>query len=195
MRTKSHRQLGIYLSDRFLAQATTAERTAFLFGCMEPDWNPATYLKGSFDYQRLRGHNFSNAKDCIRHLSEELKNDAPGGVLYYYRMGKLTHYITDAFTYPHNDAFSGTLREHIQYEQILQEKFLNALRTQGQTQDGCVRGELFHWILEEHRMYLDTPAAMENDIHFAVEATAAAVRRLHVTIPAEVHQLPAGGAL
>jgi hypothetical protein len=41
---------------------------------------------------------------------------------YYLRLGILTHYIADAFTFPHNEQFEGDLREHIKYEQILHEK-------------------------------------------------------------------------
>ena len=37
----------------------------------------------------------------------------------YYTLGKLTHYLADAFTYPHNDHFSDSLMDHHRYESDL----------------------------------------------------------------------------
>ncbi|HWS42189.1 MAG TPA: zinc dependent phospholipase C family protein [Pseudoflavonifractor sp.] len=34
----------------------------------------------------------------------------------YFRLGKLMHYIADAFTCPHNESFTGTLWSHRIYE-------------------------------------------------------------------------------
>ena len=40
-----------------------------------------------------------------------------------YRAGKLTHYIADAFTFPHNDGFTGNIKNHMSYERRLHYKF------------------------------------------------------------------------
>lgn len=37
------------------------------------------------------------------------------------------HYIVDSFTFPHNDIFKGSLREHCKYEQELHEEMFNEL--------------------------------------------------------------------
>lgn len=48
MRGKSHRCLGNYLVQRYMGDAPQSHIKAFLLGCIEPDRNPATYLKGSY---------------------------------------------------------------------------------------------------------------------------------------------------
>ena len=46
MKKRSHKLLGIYLAERYMDDATKACRKAFVFGCVEPDYNYASYLKG-----------------------------------------------------------------------------------------------------------------------------------------------------
>ena len=47
MRGKSHKTLGKYLADKYMTAVPKRYIQAFLLGCIEPDRNPATYLKGS----------------------------------------------------------------------------------------------------------------------------------------------------
>ena len=42
MRGKSHRLLGKYLIREYLDTVPHRFQFAFLLGCQEPDWNPAT---------------------------------------------------------------------------------------------------------------------------------------------------------
>lgn len=57
MRGKSHRCLGQYLVEHYMENIPGRYVKAFLVGCIEPDRNPVTYLKGSLRFQWLRGHN------------------------------------------------------------------------------------------------------------------------------------------
>ena len=47
MRGQSHLSLGQYLAGRYMNHTPKASVRAFLLGCIQPDRNPATYLKGS----------------------------------------------------------------------------------------------------------------------------------------------------
>ena len=47
MRGKSHLRLAQYLVEHYLPDAPKSCQIAFRIGCIEPDRNPATYLKGS----------------------------------------------------------------------------------------------------------------------------------------------------
>lgn len=127
MKRKSHLGLGKKLSFEYFASASKCGRSAFLLGCMQPDWNPTTYLKGSRTYQWLRGHNYENARRCMERLAARLEGREKWGVLSYYRLGKLIHYITDAFTQAHNNWFDEDLSVHCEYENRLQEHFLSRL--------------------------------------------------------------------
>lgn len=129
MRRKSHYQLGLYLTDIYMPTVTRKERYAFLLGCVEPDLNPFTYCKGSFRYQWMGGHNFSNSHRYMSSLLERLARKSIWNFYDRYRLGKLIHYTADAFTYAHNPCFSGNLALHRAYEKDLQEVFLNHLPT------------------------------------------------------------------
>ena len=125
MRGKSHCQLGAFLASTYFPQIPPLYRRAFLLGCIEPDRNPATYLKGSIRAQWLRGHNYENAKHFMGRIARRLEQKKRWNLLDYYTAGKLIHYTTDAFTYAHNDTFPTQLREHKQYEDALQIYFLS----------------------------------------------------------------------
>ena len=105
MRGKSHRCLGKYLVQHYMSDTPERYVKAFLLGCIEPDRNPATYLKGSIRCQWLRGHNYRNARRFMRAISARLEKKEKLGLFDYYTLGKLIHYTTDAFTYAHNDTF------------------------------------------------------------------------------------------
>lgn len=127
LKRKSHLNLGKRLSFQYFNDPSRLQRGMFLIGCMQPDWNPTTYLKGSRTYAWLRGHNYNNARRYMERLAERLEHCEKWGAFNYYRLGKLIHYITDAFTQAHNAWFAGDLSVHRDYENALQEHFLARL--------------------------------------------------------------------
>ena len=124
MRGKSHRCLGKYLVQHYMSDTPERYVKAFLLGCIEPDRNPATYLKGSIRCQWLRGHNYRNARRFMRAISARLEKKEKLGLFDYYTLGKLIHYTTDAFTYAHNDTFPTALSDHREYEAALRKAIL-----------------------------------------------------------------------
>ena len=123
MRGKSHISLGHYLLSHYLPELPVWHKRAFLLGCIQPDRNPATYLKGSLRHRWLHGHNYHNA----RMFSRRLEKKEVLHLFDFYTLGKLIHYTADAFTYAHNDFFRNTLSAHRLYEHRLQDHFLNYL--------------------------------------------------------------------
>ena len=175
MKSKSHNQLGHYLLDHIFSDLKSSRRSAFVIGCMEPDWNPATYLKGFFRAQKLRGHNFENAERGMKRLAKKLIKRKHAGLRDYYRAGKLVHYLTDAFTYAHNRTFAGNLRAHVRYESELQNRFSAYLKEQNGPQADRIEGGFYSWLTQAHQRYLSLPANMEKDMHFAVSAASSAI--------------------
>ena len=112
MRGKSHRCLGQYLAQHYMPDVPKPYVKAFQLGCIEPDRNPITYLKGSFRCQWLRGHNYRNARRFMREISWRLEKKDKLNLWDYYTLGKLIHYTTDAFTYAHNDSFTTSFSDH-----------------------------------------------------------------------------------
>ena len=129
MRAKSHISLGHYLLDRYRPDLTRLHRKAFLLGCIQPDRNPFTYLKGSLKAQWFRGHNYINAQQFIHRIACRLEQKAALNTFDYYTLGKLIHYTADAFTYAHNEGFCTTLSDHRKYEIHLQKYFLDYLKS------------------------------------------------------------------
>lgn len=179
MKLKSHLYLGTCLLWQDSGFPSSANAIAFLAGCAEPDLNAATYLKGSFHGQRFRGHNYPNLLPRIEKLLYKLEHADGATPLYYYRLGKLSHYLADAFTYPHNQAFSGTLREHMQYEACLEERFLPAIRSGTQNANGKLpSGSLLPIVVDAHNAYKNTRAGIETDVDFITSVTSAVMAKL-----------------
>lgn len=169
MRGKSHRYLGQYLVDHYMNDVPSVHKNAFLIGCVEPDRNPATYLKGSIRCQWLRGHNYRNARRFMRSISWRLEKKDRLNVYDYYTLGKLIHYTTDAFTYAHNDTFPTNLADHREYEVALQEHFLTYLEEDPKV-DPKVARSIMEAIYSYHREYEELEANIHIDSHFALAA-------------------------
>ena len=142
---------------------------AFLLGCIEPDRNPATYLKGSIRCQWLRGHNYRNARRFMRAISARLERKETLKLFDYYTLGKLIHYTTDAFTYAHNDTFPTALSDHREYEAALQDHFLEYMK-QDPKVNPKIAGSVMEAIYSYHREYEAQAANIYTDTRFALNA-------------------------
>lgn len=169
MRGKSHRLLGEYLVEHYMPGIPKRYQKAFLFGCIEPDRNPATYLKGSIRYQWLRGHNYLNARHFMRHIARRLEAKDQLNLFDYYTLGKLIHYTTDAFTYAHNDMFTTNLGDHREYEAALQNHFLSYIHSDPQVSHENARS-IMEAIYRYHKVYCALPANIHTDAMFALRA-------------------------
>ncbi len=167
MRGRSHQSLGRYLAEKYMAHLPQRYVQAFLIGCIEPDRNPATYLKGSLSQQWLRGHNWGNAEGYMQKVSCRLENRCQLGLLDYYALGKLIHYTMDAFTSPHNAHFGEDLLDHRQYEVRLQHHFLQYL-----AQDPAIWTNadqpMMETIRSYHREYVLRPVNIHTDTRYAI---------------------------
>lgn len=169
METKDHKAVGIFLIDQIAEKMEKPLQWAFLWGCVEPDFNVFTYLKGSMHGKKFRGHNYENAYERVKHYVKKLEKEkkeagdfAVGEITdqksenvqiqsqndlkersvpwkvsvyrafrrlsWYFKLGKLTHYVADSFTFPHNKEFPGNLTEHIEYESELHNYLTSTLK-------------------------------------------------------------------
>lgn len=169
MRGKSHQCLGKYLVQHYMSHVSRRNQQAFLLGCIEPDRNPATYLKGSIRHQWLRGHNYKNARRFMRRISSRLEHRSNLHLFDYYTLGKLIHYTADAFTSAHNDTFSTDLNEHREYEAAMQHHFLRYLQEDPQINPETAR-TVMEAIYNYHREYQTRPADIRTDTQFILSA-------------------------
>jgi len=125
MKTSDHLLIGRYLNLQYLASKPDLYRKAFIIGGIFPDINVFSYFRGLLSTGRIRGHNYKNAENYIRRLSDKLSKSSEYSLFDYLRLGELLHYITDAFTFAHNERFDGDLKKHIEYEKRLHLIFNN----------------------------------------------------------------------
>lgn len=167
MKSKSHIALGRYLVAHYFNNTSPLHARAFLIGCVQPDKNPTTYLKGSLRQQWLRGHNWDNSKKYMQRIASRLAERRKLNILDYYTLGKLIHYTSDAFTYPHNREFQDALQSHIGYEAELQQYFLSYLNT---VPAGLLKESdaIMETIRTYHKRYMRTVQSIYTDAFYTV---------------------------
>ena len=157
----------MYLTRNYLQIAPRRHIHAFLLGCVQPDKNPATYLKGSLRCKWLRGHNWNNASRYMARLSRRLERRKKLRLLDFYSLGKLIHYTVDAFTGAHNDHFPPQLQQHRQYEERLQSYFLEYLKRKEST-TAPTTGKVMDAIRAYHKEYCAMPTSIHNDSKYCL---------------------------
>lgn len=171
MQKRSHKLLASALLRSRQGFRARRFELAFLFGSFQPDCNPLTYLKGSRRACRLRGHNFSNSQPYINAHIQRLQQRRTNWTMWqYYTLGKLTHYLADAFTYPHNENYPDSLMDHRRYEHELRLSLAAHLSRQALRRQQ-LRQDLITAIDQLHRQYMDSRADLERDIRYILEAT------------------------
>ena len=116
MQKRSHLLLAQSLLRREQGFPARRYELAFLFGSFQPDCNPFSYLKGSLRNKLFGGHTYGNSRRYISRRIRRLQSRRRWNLWNYYALGQLTHYVADAFTWPHNPHFPGVGWEHHVYE-------------------------------------------------------------------------------
>lgn len=114
MKTETHWKLALKILKNDIPEMPFKSRVAFALGCVKPDFDIFSYLRG-FKRKPFYGHNWNNAHSYIMRLSRKAEKKALGS----FGFGLLVHYLCDAFTFVHNDGFSGGLKAHAVYERLL----------------------------------------------------------------------------
>lgn len=140
---------------------------AFITGCIQPDKNPATYLKGSLRSRLLHGHNWSNSQRYMHRICNRLQRRKKLKLLDYYTMGKLIHYTVDAFTFCHNERFQDTIRNHRSYESNLETHFLKCLQ-EGNIPKPHPSDSIMEAIKQYHAEYGKKKAGMASDCRYSI---------------------------
>ena len=142
---------------------------AFLFGSFQPDCNPLSYMKGSLRARKFRGHNYSNSLPYIEAHIARLQQRRSWTMWQYYTLGKLTHYLADAFTYPHNENYPESLIAHRQYEDELR-LYLAAYLAHRTLRRRQLRSDLAAAIRELHARYMAELSGVNRDAQYILEA-------------------------
>lgn len=115
--------------------------------------------------RKLRGHNFTNSRLYIESHIKLLQARTRWNIWQYYTLGKLTHYLADAFTYPHNEHYPESLIAHRQYEADLRQYLADYLENRTLRRANA-RQDLVDAISELHAQYMSTVTDMRRDVQF-----------------------------
>ena len=173
MQKRSHFLLAKSLLSRAGDAPARRYQWAFLFGSFQPDCNPLSYLKGSLYGKPFGGHTYRNARRFIFRNVRRLQARPRWNVWNYYALGKLTHYVADAFTWPHNPHFPGVGWEHHVYETELRHALQDCL-TDAAPHDFRAPAAPFPDALDAlHTRYLAEPEpGLERDLSYILQASA-----------------------
>lgn len=170
MKTETHRALAFWLINRFLADSSAICRAAFYTGCMEPDYILPSYLHGFF-VRPFYGHDYENRR---RWLQKRLRNKKfTGSVFGCFKLGRLVHFLCDAFTHVHNYPFHGGIRSHGEYERRLNQ-CMKEYFDRGDFRDAGLSD--MQDLETLHKRYILEEASPERDCRFIVPAVLSVVK-------------------
>lgn len=170
MRKKSHISLAKYMIENLNDEGLKKHRFAFCLGSILPD------IKPSFVYKRheIKG-TFPAISRHIARLSEGQKAIKKKKRKYYMDLGQISHYLADYFTFPHNEVYTGSLKEHCAYEKRLMDDLKEYIRGAERrvipsVPEGFGSAEaLCSFIQKTHEDYLTRKHDVEDDIRHIVE--------------------------
>ncbi len=167
MRKKSHILLARYIAKNTEDEELKKHRLSFYIGSILPDCKP------SFVYKK---HEINGTFPDVKKMVDKLIFGRGNGKLvrkrrYYMKLGQVTHYVADYFTYPHNKIYPGTLKDHCSYEEQLKRSLKTYIMNRNMQAKEKVQADfrdaeaLYAYILERHKQYLGKKINIEADIH------------------------------
>jgi len=168
MQINDHMLIAKYLFNEKNYNDFNLKRKAFVLGCIQPDFNPLTYLKGSFNNKILHGHNFKNSFNFLKRKITTLKKKDKLRLKDYYNLGKIIHYLVDDFTYPHNSDFPENVIEHRKYEKELHEVFEEYLKNENKVINFSYlsKEEIIEYIVNNHDEYVEVKPTFLRDCKY-----------------------------
>lgn len=130
---------------------------------------------------RCNGHDLPVIDKKIARLFHKLTL-FPGqkrGMLFFFRLGVLIHYLTDAFTFAHNPTFGGDLSDHVEYEDRFHDYFVERFQAE-RTPTACLGQTATFDFAALHAEYRAEPCAFATDYDYIQAATLSVLSALHV---------------
>ncbi|MDD4431949.1 MAG: zinc dependent phospholipase C family protein [Bacteroidales bacterium] len=168
MKTKDHLALGHFLLNLSDNAGLQKHKRAFLLGCIEPDYNMATYTRGLRNHPKFRGHNAENSYRHITKCLSEFQSDGICSAWDYFTLGTMFHYIADAFTYPHNSFWKGSLLKHAAYEMELHTVFYKELGLRSVKRPITLLPSLTYYFSNTHDEYSAASHTMKVDCRYII---------------------------
>ena len=163
MRKKSHVSLSRYLLDHIDSELLENHRKAFIVGSVLPDCKPS-FVTTKHNMEET----FDMVCEFIRKLTVNSDDYKKISTAYCRKLGEVTHYLADYFTFPHNTIYPGSLKDHCSYEEKLKRDLRSYLKSGEAT-----RHHRLLQLKEEHEKLQNKKKAhkhgVEDDIEHIVE--------------------------
>lgn len=169
MRKKSHISLAWYLMNSQGMESLKVHKNWFYFGSILPDCVPSFLV---------RRHSY---EDSFPILEKEVKKlighyNPQKGITSYCsrRLGVITHYISDYFTFPHNNNYPGGLAEHCSYEEDLKHALRRYVHSDEAKRARQMNGnfkttdEILSFVRQMHDEYMKIQSAVQRDCEYIV---------------------------
>lgn len=170
MRKLSHISVAKFILDTNGMEKLYSHRKSFYMGSVLPDCVPSFLVR-----KHCIESTFDLLKKEIRKVTEEYDVSKGINTSYCRHLGVIIHYIADYFTFPHNRAYWGSLREHFVYEKKLKMEFLEyvksdaAKRNRKKVPVHKTVNEIMDYIKEKHDEYVLIMKEIKVDCHYIVE--------------------------
>lgn len=170
MRKKSHISLAKFIAENSDDEALKKHRFSFYLGSILPD------IKPSFLYKKheING-TIPNLQYQMCRLMDRMEEKQEHSRKSVRKMGEMSHYLADYFTFPHNKEYPGSLKDHCSYEEELKQDLRSYLKTHEAKTNlnpkksfGSVDA-LFDFVKKSHKDYLDNDHSVKHDIEHIVE--------------------------
>ena len=172
MRKKSHISLASQLLDTFKKEEMIGHKLSFYVGSVLPDCQPS-FLTVPHNIHRT----FDKVQKMIHFILAECKNQEDLGIGMCMKLGMVTHYLADYFTFPHNKTYDGNLKDHCIYENELKH-YLRSYIKSGRAAREIVptrllrsREEIEQYILTMHQEYLKRKRSVTEDANYIVRVS------------------------
>ncbi len=169
MRKKSHIALAQFIANNSGIPELYQNKKSFYLGSILPDCRPS-FLTEKHQFNAT----FDKVKESIRDLTENCAAEEQNQRSYWRRIGEVIHYIADYFTFPHNEVYKGSLKDHCVYEKELKvylKKYLEspeAARKQRPFRTFYSVEALFEFIRQKHREYLKICHSVVEDCRYII---------------------------
>lgn len=169
MRKKSHISLARYIVGTIGLEELNAHKKAFYLGSILPDCKPSFLTKR----HEING-TFDDVKRYIFDLTTLCDITSRNSRAYFRNLGQVIHYIADYFTFPHNDIYQGSIKDHCRYEKQLKST-LNEYIQSGEAQKNRKEAKnfktpeaLLDYVWKAHKEYLKVKKSTMEDCKYIV---------------------------
>lgn len=114
MRKKSHISLANHMLSEFKDDRLMAHSHMFQLGSLLPDLVPSFLTK-----KHRMDTTFDILEKKLRKVVDDYHGEEELSMFRCKDLGVVSHYIADYFTLPHNKKFTGNLKDHVSYEEVL----------------------------------------------------------------------------